>query len=147
MDESLKKYLGKQKSAALEKYLDDLTAKPGARPFVGFGTWLCDDNYRVQVDAAGINDSLWTHVFIAVEGVFSKSLAQHTLRNIDKEIRGTLPPSSGSLEGQASEESGNLDITPLGSPRGGYIVNTNFVEVELGSEDEPPLIATPHVAS
>ncbi|KAI0533273.1 hypothetical protein GGR58DRAFT_487501 [Xylaria digitata] len=179
MDESLKRYLGTKKSAALEKYLDDLTAKPGAQPFMGFGVWPRDDNYRLkEIDAVGNNDSLWTHVVISVKGIFSKRMAEHTLRNIDKEldvklspeqqpprvsycldddsktqyraksyrIRGTLPPRSGNLERRASEDSGSLDITPPGSPRGGYIVKTNFVEVELGFEDEPLLVTMPPVA-
>ncbi|TGJ83914.1 hypothetical protein E0Z10_g4860 [Xylaria hypoxylon] len=179
MDESLKKYLGTQKSAALEKFLDDLTSKPEAkRSFVGFGVWPCDDNYRhSEVDVTGNNDSLCTHVVISVKGVLDRRTAEDALRKIDREmdvklsaeqkpprvsycldddsntqyrakscrIRGTLPTSSETPEDPAHEEGGSVEATPPASPRGGYVVKTEFVEVRLGSEEELWQVATPSV--
>ncbi|KAI1153594.1 hypothetical protein F4825DRAFT_244302 [Nemania diffusa] len=170
MDESLKKYLGTQKSAALEKYLDALTSKPEAKSlFVGFGVWLCDSNYQLaELDATGSDHVLWAHVVLAVKGVVDRRTAEDVLSKVDKEIdetllleqkpprisytldddsntqyrakshrvRGTLPVAGdvGPYSQTFEHGEGVDDPTPPASPRDGYIVHTEFVEVELGSE-------------
>ncbi|KAI0525718.1 hypothetical protein F5B22DRAFT_658503 [Xylaria bambusicola] len=132
---------------------------------VGYGISPCNDGYRyTKAGAASDDASLWTHIVISVKGIVSKHLAEDILESIDKEIssklspeqkpprvsytldddsntlyrarspriKGTLPDARGSPKIPAHEET---DLTPLGSPRGGYVVKSNFIDVEIAFED------------
>ncbi|KAK5627230.1 hypothetical protein RRF57_002945 [Xylaria bambusicola] len=134
-------------------------------PIVGYGISPCDDSYQYsRACAASDNASLWTYIVISVKGIASKRLAEDILGSFDKEIssklspeqqppqvlytlnddsntlyrarspriKGTLPDARGSPELPAREDT---ELTPLGSPRGGYVVKSNFIEVELAFEE------------
>lgn len=164
MDASLKAYLGPQKSAALEKFLDGLIARPDT-PFIGSGIWPLDGNYRyMEVDPTGDNDSLWTHVTVSVRNIVGKSTAEELLRMVDEamdkelsletkpprvsysleddsntlyqakslKIQGTRPVPGRELPSEFVYQMDDSYIpTPPGSPKGDYIVNTEFIEIDL----------------
>ena len=94
MDASLQKYLGPQKVAALEEYLDDLVSRPETQcPIVGYGIWPCDESYRyARVEATSNAGSLWSHIVRSVRGVISEAMAEGILADIDDDIHSKLSP-------------------------------------------------------